>query len=144
VAGFTAKGTAPANLPASTPKVVASITPTSSGSFAVNGMAVAEPGLNGFVACSIRSTNSSGKPNGGTSEASTDFSQFATLATNGIVHATSTEPIEELCRTGNTTHSGREGRAQLTAVRLSTAHSAGPLTPANKFSLPKLRRAKSK
>ena len=151
VSGYTQVKSGNVSLPATsdetgTPVTVASVLPSVAASYAVDGMAVATPGTGGFVKCSNRALSSKGASGGGTAAASTNFSGTATLGTDGILHAGPTLPILEICRTDDTVppHNGVVRRTQLTAVQLSTAHKSGSLKPANKFSLPKLRRAKSK
>ena len=109
-------------------------------------MAVGIPGTGGFIVCANRALSSKGASGGGTAQASTSFAGTATLATNGILHAGPKFPILEICRTDDTAppHNGLVRRTEITAVQLSTAHKAGPLKPANKFSVPKLRSTKSK
>ncbi len=151
VTGYTdAKSGAAISLPATSsgggvPVTVASVLPSAAGSYAVNAMAL-ESGNGGYVRCYDRALSSQGASGGATAIASATAAGFATLPTNGILHAGPTLPILEICRVTDLKppQHGRVETAQLTAVQLSTAHKSGSLKPANRFSLPKLRRAKSK
>ena len=149
VAGFTKSSNGAFALPPTTseggtPVVVDSFMPSIKASYAVNGMADGVPGSGGNVVCVDHASNSTGGSGGYTDQVSTDFGGTAALATNGILRAGPASPIKEICRTDDTTKSGLVRRAQITAVQLTAGHQLGALKPANKFSLPKLRRAKSK
>ncbi len=120
-------------------KVVASVIPTASASYAVNGMAVGTPGSKGDFVCVDKAFNANKMLLGSTDEASTTFGGFTTLATNGILHGGLSSPIEEICKTLATTKNGKVTRAALTAVQLSTGHGGNaPLRrPRNRISGPK-------
>lgn len=149
VAGFTRSVNSMVTLPANTseggtPVVADTFSPSVKASYAVNAMAQGSPGTGGFFTCVDHASNSTGGSGGYTDQVSTNFGGEAVLATNGILRAGPKSPIKEICRTDDTSHNGRLFRAQITAVQLSAGHTASLLKPTNKFSLPKLRRAKSK
>ncbi len=149
VSGYTKSANGAFKLPPTTsgggsPTVVDSFMPSIKASYAVNGMADGLPGSHGNLVCVDHAINSTGGSGGYTDQVSTSFGGNAALPTNGILRAGPASPIMEICRTDDTTKSGLVRRAQVTAVQLSAGHQFGPLKPANKFSLPKLRRTKTR
>ena len=118
VTGYTKVG-ALGRISKSVSTVAASITPSTSGYFAVDGAATVSP-VGGAIRCfektGLGSTEEQFDNVGG---------HDAVIATNGIVHANTSHPIEEVCEALSGT--GSVTTTQMTAVQLSSHHINAPL-----------------
>jgi hypothetical protein len=132
------------SLPKSTQKVVASLKPFQKASYEV--VATATVSTLGHAWCLAETVSSMGGSIGRTEAIFDGHAGEDPIAANGIVPGGPNSPIEEVCRVGSYAGStaGNAVTTNLTAVQLSVGNHQSALKPANKFSLPKLRRHRAR